>query len=385
VASLDVVDVLRRFTEQSLEHAVLVIERSGRIAWANPGAEHIFGYGRGELAGRNGSELFTPEDLERGLAGHEMEVAFRNGVAEDDRWQLRRDRSRFWAVGAMLGVRGDGGEFLAYVKVLRDRTDLKEQIETLRSHAASLAQDARRKDTFISTLSHELRNPLAPLTNAAQLIRMAAGGHADIEYPLKVIERQAELLRRLVDDLLDMSRLGEGKVQLRRGRIAIQEVVRQAVDDTSALVKERGHAIETIMPDEPIAVDGDPSRLAQVFVNLVTNAAKYTPSGGRISVQATVEGDEVVVKVADNGVGIPHDMLPGIFDLFTQVESSRPLSRGGMGIGLSVVKDLVALHGGNVQVRSEGEGKGSEFTVRLPLAGDGARDRPSEASASARR
>jgi PAS domain S-box-containing protein len=373
---VDVARLLRLFSEESLEHAILVIERAGRIAWANPGAEHIFGYGRGDLAGRLVSELFVPEDVDRGLAGHEMEVALRNGIAEDDRWQLRRDGSRFWAVGAMVALHEADGSVAAFAKMLRDRTDLKEQLETLRNHAAALDQAARRKDTFLSTLSHELRNPLAPLANATQLIRMSAPASADIEYPLKVIERQTELLRRLVDDLLDMTRIGLGKIELKSVPVAIQDVLRRAVDDVAPLVAERHHAVETMLPEEPIEVRADASRLAQVFVNLLTNAAKYTPPGGRISLQATAEGAEAVVKVADNGVGIPQEMLPRIFDLFTQIESSRPLARGGLGIGLSLVKDLVDLHGGNVQVRSEGAGKGSEFTVRLPLHGPAARDRP---------
>jgi two-component system CheB/CheR fusion protein len=366
-SSPDVPKLLAMLAEQSLEHAMLLHDPSGRITWANPAAEFIFGYERGEMVGLATSVLFVAEDVERGLAGHEIEVAIRNGVAEDDRWQRRKDGSRFWAVGAMVGLRDASGELVALAKVLRDRTDWKAQIESLRNHAVALEQAARRKDAFLSTLSHELRNPLAPLSNAVQLIRMAGAG-GDIEYPLKVIERQADLLRRLVDDLLDMSRIGAGKVELQRRPIVLQELLRQCVEDTRSLTAERRHAVELLAPDEPIRLAADPGRLQQVFVNLVTNAAKYTPPGGRIAVKATLEGHEAVVKVVDNGVGIPQEMLPRIFDLFTQVESSRALSRGGLGIGLALVKDLVAMHGGSVQVRSEGPGKGSEFTVRLPLA-----------------
>ena len=373
--SLEVPRLLRLLTEQSTEHAVVVLDLAGRIAWASPGAEFIFGYESGTMGGRHGSELFVAEDLERGLAGHEMEVATRNGIAEDDRWQRRADGSRFWAIGALVALRDESGRPEAFAKVLRDRTDLKEQIEALRNHAAALEQAARRKDAFLSTLSHELRNPLAPLTNAMQLIRMASQPGSDIDYPLRVIERQTELLRRLVDDLLDISRIGAGKIELERRNVVIQDVLRESVEDVRPLTEERRHALEVILPPEPIALAADPARLRQVFVNLLTNAAKYTAAGGRISVQATVEGLELVVKVADDGVGIPHEMLPRIFDLFTQVEASRPLSRGGLGIGLALVKDLVAAHGGSVQVRSEGSGKGSEFTVRLPL-GTAQRDAP---------
>jgi two-component system CheB/CheR fusion protein len=355
-------------SEQSLEHVVLLFDPTGRITWANPGAERIFGYPAGELPGKQGAELFVPEDLERGLAGHEFEVALRNGIAEDDRWQRRRDGSRFWAVGALVALHDESGRVVALAKVLRDRTDLKEHIETLRNHAIAMDEAARRKDAFLSTLSHELRNPLAPLTNAVQLIRMSRAGAAELEFPLKVIERQVDLLRRLVDDLLDLTRIGAGKIQLEREPVVVQELLEQSVEDARPLIGERRHAIEVIVPGEPIRIAADRARLHQVFVNLLTNAAKYTPPGGRISLQATLEGNEAVVKVTDNGVGIPTEMQPRIFELFTQVETSRALSRGGLGIGLALVKDLVAMHGGSVQVRSEGAGKGSEFTVRLPAA-----------------
>jgi two-component system CheB/CheR fusion protein len=364
----DVARLLRMLGEQSGEHVVLLFDPSGRITWANPGAERTFGYPPGELPGMEGVALFVPEDVEGGLARHEIEVALRNGIAEDDRWQRRRDGSRFWAVGALVALHDEAGRVVALAKLLRDRTDLKEQLEALRNHATALAEGARRKDAFLSTLSHELRNPLAPLTNAVQLIRMSNTGGSELEFPLKVIERQVDLLRRLVDDLLDLTRIGAGKIQLERAPVVVQELLQQSVDDVRALVEERRHAVEAIFPAEPIRIAGDRSRLHQVFVNLLTNAAKYTPAGGRISVQATLEGDDAVVKVADNGVGIATEMQPRIFELFTQVETSRPLSGGGLGIGLALVKDLVAMHGGSVQVRSEGAGKGSEFTVRLPAA-----------------
>jgi len=363
----DLPKLLAMLIEQSLEYVVLLLDPAGRIIWANPAAEYIFGYGRDEMVGLESSALFVGEDVARGLAGHEVEVATRGGVAEDDRWQRRKDGSRFWAVGAMVSLRDESGKVIALAKVMRDRTDLKGQLEGLRNHAIALEQAARRKDAFLSTLSHELRNPLAPLANAVQLIRMS-GSEGDLGYPLKVIERQTDLLRRLVDDLLDISRIGAGKVDLERQPVVMQDLLRHCVDDVRALVAERRHDVQLMVPDEPIRLEADPRRLEQVFVNLLTNAAKYTPPGGRISVGATIEGHEVVAKVVDNGVGIRHDMLPRIFELFTQVDSSRALARGGLGIGLALVKDLVAMHGGSVQVRSEGLGKGSEFVVRLPLA-----------------
>jgi two-component system CheB/CheR fusion protein len=345
------------------------MDPGGRVTWWSPGAEHIFGFRADEMVGREASRIFVPEDKDRGLAEHEMAVATDRGSAEDDRWQQRADGSRFWASGAMLSLRDADGSLVGFAKVLRNRTDLKEQLETLRNQGMRLDQEARRKDIFLSTLSHELRNPLAPLANAVQIIRMSLTPTPHVEYALKVIERQMDLLNRLVDDLLDLTRITTGKVELKRRVVALHEIVERAVEATASLVADRKHRLEVILPPAALMVDVDPDRMTQVFVNLLSNAAKYTPSGGAIWVKATLEGDEVVTRFEDNGVGIPGEMLPRIFDLFTQVEAARSLSQGGLGIGLALVKDLVTLHGGSVQVRSEGTGKGSDFAVRLPLAG----------------
>jgi PAS domain S-box-containing protein len=359
--------LLRAFAHQSQEHAIALLDPGARISWWSAGAERIFGYAADEIVGQPGARLFTPEDNGKGLAEHEVAVAIDQGCAEDDRWMQRQDGSRFWASGVLVALHDTDGSLLGFAKVLRDRTDLKEQLETLRNHARQLDLEARRKDVFLSTLSHELRNPLAPLANAVAIIRMSVPVTPEVEYALKVVERQMDLLRRLVDDLLDLSRIGAGKIQLKRTRVPLHELVERAVEATRPLVIERKHRLEVLLPPAPIELDADPERLVQVFVNLLGNAAKYTPSCGTLWIKATLEGHEAVIRFADTGVGIPTDMLPRIFDLFTQVEASQPLSQGGLGIGLTLVKNLVAQHGGSVQVRSEGVGKGSEFIVRLPL------------------
>ena len=183
-----------------------------------------------------------------------------------------------------------------------------------------------------------------------------------------MIERQAHLLERLVDDLLDLTRVGAGKVDLQRRPVALQDLVAAAVDDVAELTRKRGHRVDVVLAEGQVMVEVDRDRMHQVMVNLLTNAAKYTPPGGRIWVKAAREAEEAVFRVEDNGLGIPPEMLPRIFDLFTQVDSARHQSQGGLGIGLALVKNLVTLHGGSVQVRSDGPGKGAEFTVRLPLA-----------------
>ena len=367
-ASVD--ERLRLLAECTREHAVMLLDTEGRINWWNAGAERIFGLKRGEAIGQHVSRLFTDEEIEQGLPEHEMAIARVDGSAENDRWLERRDGSRFWANGLMVALRESDGRLIGFGKILRSRTDLWEQIQTLRNRAEALDTEARRKDVFLSTLSHELRNPLAPLSNAVQLIRLAAPSNPELDYPVKVIERQVESLSRLVGDLLDLSRIGAGKIELKKETVILQDIVHIAVESANPLVSGRRHRLEVLLPPVPLYVDGDPDRLVQVFVNLLNNAGKFTPEDGRIWIKGTIEDDEAVVDVQDTGIGIPPDVLPRIFELFTQVESSRPQSQGGLGIGLSLVKDLVTLHGGSVQVRSEGPGKGSEFTVRLPLKKD---------------
>ena len=348
----------------------MLLDTQGLIIWWNAGAERIFGLKRSEAIGRHVSTLFTDEEIAQGLPKLEIDTARTEGSAEDDRWMARRDGSRFWANGLMVALREPGGRLLGFGKILRSRSDLWEQLQTLRNRIEALDGEARRKDVFLSTLSHELRNPLAPLSQAVRLIRMTAPSNPEMEYPLTVIERQVDSLSRLVDDLLDLSRIGAGKIDLQKEIVVLQEILHLAVESANPLVRGRRHDLRILLPPAPIYLEADPNRLVQVFVNLLNNAGKYTPEGGRIWIKGTIEDDEAVVHVEDTGIGISPDVLPRIFELFTQAESSRQQSQGGLGIGLSLVKNLVTLHGGTVQVRSEGPDKGSQFTVRLPIKKD---------------
>ena len=360
--------LLLGLVDQSCDFAIVFLDTGGTIVGWSRGAEYVFGHSEADAVGKPAGILFTAQDRAAGLDIHEMQVASQVGAAEDDRWMERADGSLFWAVGVLTAIKDESGRLLGYVKMLRNRTDLKEQLEGLRSQVAALEQSGSRKDVFISTLSHELRGPLAPIANAVHLIRSTVPHAASVEHMLKVIERQMLVLQRLVDDLLDTSRIGAGKIDLEKQRLTLREVLEAAIEDTQALARSKGHEVRLILPAGEIVFDGDRKRLHQVFVNLLTNAVKYTPAGGRIRVSGTVEGREGVTRVEDNGIGIGPDMLPRIFELFTQVEEARKHSQGGLGIGLALVRNLVSLHGGSVQVRSEGPGKGSEFIVRLPLA-----------------
>jgi signal transduction histidine kinase/CheY-like chemotaxis protein len=232
----------------------------------------------------------------------------------------------------------------------------------------ALREADRRKDEFLATLAHELRNPLAPLRNGLQVMKLARGDAKAVEQARGMMERQLAQMVRLIDDLLDVSRITRGKLRLRRERVELAEVVRSAVEGSRPLLEAQVHRLTVALPPEPVYLDADPTRLAQVLGNLLTNAAKYTDRGGNIALTAGRQGGAVVVSVKDNGIGIAAEHLPGLFEMFSQVAPAQERSQGGLGLGLALVKGLVEMHGGTVEARSGGPGQGSEFLVRLPPA-----------------
>jgi signal transduction histidine kinase/ActR/RegA family two-component response regulator len=225
----------------------------------------------------------------------------------------------------------------------------------------------RRKDEFLASLAHELRNPLGPIRNAVQVLRLNGPDAPEQSWGLEIIDRQATHLSRLIDDLLDISRITRNKLELRREHIELGEVLRGAVETTRPAIAHSGHELTVTLPTEPIYLHADPVRLAQVFVNLLDNAAKYTPHGGHIWLTAERQGGEIVARVKDTGIGLPVEKLPQLFEMFFQVDRTLERAQGGLGIGLSLVRRLVELHGGSVQAQSKGPGQGSEFIVRLPI------------------
>ncbi len=237
-----------------------------------------------------------------------------------------------------------------------------------RRHTEVLRESDRRKNEFLAILAHELRNPLAPLRNSLEVMRLDGTDPATVEQVCGIMDRQVTQMARLVDDLLDMSRIALGKLTLRRELLDLRTALTQALQTNAPLAEARRHEMLVGLPSEPLWVTGDQARLVQAFVNLLNNAAKYTPPGGRLSLEAKRDGSEAVVRVADNGIGIPGEMLARIFDLFAQVDAGSDRSQGGLGIGLSLVRRLVEMHGGAIAVHSAGRNKGSEFTVMLPVA-----------------
>jgi signal transduction histidine kinase len=246
------------------------------------------------------------------------------------------------------------------VGVNMDITERKRQEEALR-------EADRHKDEFLATLAHELRNPLAPIRNAVELLRRAGGDAAVTEQARGIMGRQLDQMVRLIDDLFDVTRISQGKVQLRKGRVELAAAVRNALESVQPLLQAKGHELAVTLPPEAVYLDADSTRLAQVLSNLLNNAAKYTEEGGRIWLTAERQGNQVVVAVRDTGIGIAAEHVPRLFQMFSQVVPALERSQGGLGIGLSLVRGLVELHGGTVEARSGGIGKGSEFLVRLPV------------------
>ncbi|HEV7819803.1 MAG TPA: ATP-binding protein, partial [Burkholderiales bacterium] len=243
----------------------------------------------------------------------------------------------------------------------------------------AIRQSAKRKDEFLATLAHELRNPLAPLRNSLQIMRTARGDKDVISYAHGVMERQVSQLRRLVDDLLDVSRIDTGKIELRRERILLSAVVKNALEAIRPSIESK-HELVVVLPPDDVYLDVDPARMAQVITNLLDNADKYTPAGGHISLSVMAQAHEVTIVVADTGIGIHSEMLNNIFDMFVQADSSFERPYGGLGIGLTLVKRLVEMHGGSIRAESAGPGKGSSFIVTLPPVSKGS-DLPSSTGA----
>jgi PAS domain S-box-containing protein len=347
----------------------------GRYAYVNDAAEKAFRVPRAELYGMTDDDVFPPETAAQFTANDRLALASETGVRVIETLQ-QADGVVHHSVVSKFPIPGPDGAPALVGGMAIDITDLKRAEEALK-------EADRRKDEFLAMLAHELRNPLAPIANALEVMRLSGPGDAAAR-SRQVMERQVGHLVRLVDDLLDVSRVMRGKIGLRREPVELAAVVARAVETARPVVDAEGHELTVNLPPEPLWLDGDLVRLCQVVGNLLTNAAKYTDRGGHIRVSAERDGAEAVLRVRDNGIGIAPDVLPRIFDMFVQAERRTRDGRGGLGIGLTLVRRLVELHGGSVSAHSEGPGKGSEFVVRLPLLSHAVRPGMPGAGAPAR-
>jgi len=354
-----------RFRElvQNANSAILRWSADGAIRFINEFAQALFGWPAEEAIGRHVGILVPQKEssgtdlrgLVQDIVGHPERYV--NNVNEN----VCRDGRRVWMNWTNRAICDAQGQVTEILAIGNDITAQKRAEESLR-------ETDRRKDEFLATLAHELRNPLAPIRNAAYVLGRLNVDDERVRWAQQLIERQATHLTRLVDDLLDVSRIARGKATLRMGPVVLADVVRQAVETVRPALQARHHRFELRLPDAEVRMHGDAARLAQVIVNLLDNAAKYTPDGGHVALEADVAGATLEVRVRDDGMGIAADLLPRVFDLFEQGERRPERSGGGLGIGLTLVKSLVEMHGGQVAAASPGRGRGATFTVRLPLA-----------------
>ena len=356
---------------ESSDDAIVSKSLDGTIRSWNAAAERLFGYTAKQAIGSHIS-LVIPLDR---IAEEDKIIASIRAGARVDHYETERRRSDGQRIQVSLTIspiKDEAGNVVGASKIARDISDRKQAEaererlnDNLRQLAADLSEVDQRKNEFLATLSHELRNPLAPLRNMLEVLRR--GNRENFGQAVETMERQLGQLVRLVDDLLDISRITHNRIELRRARIELASAIEQAVEASRLIAHEVGHEIEVKLPEERIYVNADPVRLTQIIDNLLNNSCKYTPPGGRISVTAKRDGSEAVVTVADTGIGIPPENLSSIFEMFTQIHGSIERSRGGLGIGLTLVKRLVEMHGGSIEARSAGEGLGSQFIVRLPV------------------
>lgn len=351
----------RTLVESVRDYAIFRTDATGRVTTWNEGVRSVLGFNEAEFVGTDSRRLFPAEDRAAGAPEREMREAVAKGSANDDRWMVKKDGTPFFATGTTNAVRDEAGNLIGFTKVMRDVTDRKRAEEALQ-------QADRRKDEFLAMLGHELRNPLAPIRNALFLMRLRGLREpGDVDRLRAMMDRQITHIARLVDDLLDVSRITQGKFEIRTEAVDLREAVTNAVEAVRPFVEERQHTLDVTLPAGPVWVRGDLVRLEQVFANLVHNATKYTEPGGRVSVAAERDGGQVVARVRDTGIGIRPELIDRIFDMFTQGDRVTGRLKEGLGLGLTLVKTLVEMHGGAVAATSAGPGRGSEFTVRLPV------------------
>jgi PAS domain S-box-containing protein len=350
-------DLFRLLVERVKDYAIFVLDPAGIVSSWNDGAEHIKGYQATEIIGHHFSRFYPAEAIHAGWPATELELAKRDGRFEDEGWRIRKDGSKFWANVVLTALYDDDGVHRGFAKVTRDLTD--------RMRLQRLEADAQVMSQFVAMLAHELRNPLAPIRHAVTVAQHPAVDPPKLGWALSVIDRQSNHLAALVNDLLDVGRITSGRVRLEFRRVRLAESLQHAVEATRGTCDEKRHALTVNVERDPI-VRGDPVRLTQILSNILMNACKYTPAGGRVDVTLGETGGNAHVAVRDSGIGIPADLLPRIFDLFTQDQRALDRSEGGLGLGLTIARNLAELHHGTLRASSEGRGCGSEFVFELP-------------------
>lgn len=392
-------DRLRLVLENARDYAIFTFDLDRRVTGWNSGAERLLGYVASEVIGQSADAIFVPEDRATGAAAREAAIALRDGRAANERWHLRKDGTRFWGSGVVMAMRDDRGTVCGLLKIMRDQTEEQATKQVLEASHRELAEAltateqaraeavaaGRAKDQFLATLSHELRTPLTPV------LMVAAEGAANPALSLatrddfELVRRNIELEARLIDDMLDITRIIQGKLALQRVPVDIHDTIRHALETTGAAAAARAIVPTVELRARHCRVSGDPARLQQILINLVGNAIKFTPPGGAVTVSTDADEPrgEIVIRITDTGIGLSPEELARIFQPFAQGshagETGSPVY-GGLGLGLAIVEELTVRHGGRVSASSPGPGQGATFQVVLPLMTD-----PPEAGADGSR
>lgn len=365
-----------RVTLTSIGDAVIATDIDGRVSFLNPAAATLTGWRQQEAAGRLLEDVFVIiNEHTRNTVENPVVKVIREGVVvglANHTVLIARDGTERPIDDSAAPIRDSEGNVLGAVLVFHDISERRQIERQLQERSERLAESDRRKDEFLALLGHELRNPLAPLRNGLDVLNLQETQDPELAREIHALMgRQVDQLVRLVDDLLDVSRISRGMLQLRRQHVELSTIVTRAVETTRSIIAEREHVLSISLPDEPIWIDGDPVRLEQILCNLLTNASRYTEAGGRIDIAADCHDGRATVRVADTGIGIRPEMLSRIFELFTQGDRIRGSVHEGLGLGLTLVKSLTDMHDGSIEAFSEGLGQGSEFVLRLPtLTGD---------------
>jgi PAS domain S-box-containing protein len=358
------------------DYAIYMLSPDGMVTSWNGGARRIKGYEAAEILGKHFSRFYSAEDVGAGKPWGELAMAREHGRAEDEGWRVRKDGTRFWARTVLTALRDADGKLRGFAKVTQDLTQQR--------HSAALEVAARQVQDFIAVLAHELRNPLAPIRNAAQLLQVATPGAEEFEVARRAIDRQSAQLMRIVDDLLDIGRITRGSFSVHPQRVDLRDIVARAVEAARPGIDSAGHALSVELPPEPVFLNADDLRLTQALTNVLNNAARYTNEGGKIwltlrreaqpSHHANGEGQHppwVALSVRDTGRGIEPEFMGSIFGMFVQGRDAQSRLQTGLGVGLALARTIVELHHGSIEARSEGAGKGAEFTIRLPAEAAG--------------
>ena len=352
---------LWQLTEEVRDHAIVLLDPQGTVASWHDGARAITGHEAHEIIGTHFSRFYRQEAVDGAWPELELKVAAVEGRFGGAGWRVRQDGSQYWAEVVLMALRDRDGELRGFGHVI---TDLAQP-----GRAKPLPDASRQTNEFVAMLSHELRNPLAPIRNAVYLMRRKHLNDTDLQSLLAMLDRHSAHLVRLVDDLMDVSRLTQGTIRVHSQVLDIASVVARAVEASRPVIDAHAHTLCLALPEEPVQLTGDCVRLVQVIVELLHNAARYTPPGGEIRITVTPLERQVEIRVRDTGIGMAPELMARAFDLFTRGERPLERSAGGLGVGLAIARGLVELHGGQLGVHSAGRDKGSEFLMRLPVSG----------------